>query len=224
MKNLCFFILLLIASLDVYPQIVSTISADFASSVPSLDMFLGRFNGTKHNPNALEHFGGEELRKADIALLFDFNYVSRGDIAKRQAMEFAEFAVDNDIKLSLLDSLFFIEVQCPVVYKGKKSSISLTIQAKSTSATTYKWVIVDARGDMLELAKRDTSHMIYPHEHSLNFMKMISMLESYPSTITSLVADDCSPDALTSLCALVDEKVLVLNPIPFDGMVFHFLQ
>lgn len=224
MKKQCFFIILLLVSLESYSQIVSTLSADFASSVPSLDMFISRFNGTKHNPYALEHFSGEELRKADIVLLLDFNYVSRSDMTKQQAMEFAEFVTDNGIMLSLLDPLFFLEVQCPVMYNGKKNTISLVLQAKPTSSTTYKWNIVDAHGEMLELAKKDTMHIIYPHEHSLNFMKMISLLERYPSTITSLVADDCSPDALTSLCTLVNDGLLTLKSIPPDNIVFHFLQ
>ena len=215
---------LLLSSLYARAQITSKITNDFASSVPSLDMFLCRFNGTQHNPYASENFLESELRKADIALLFDYNFLSQSDKNKQLAMDFAEYSASNDIMLSLLDSLFFIEVECPVEYKGKKSSISLTIQAKATSATTYKWVIVDVRGDMLEMAAKDPHCIIMPHEHSLNFMKMVSMLERYPETITSLVPDDCILNTLTTLCALVSNKLLTFKPIANDGITFHFLQ
>lgn len=224
MRRISIIFFLLTATICAKSQIISVNTGDFAASVPSLDVFLSRFNGIQHNPYTADYFAESELRKANIVLLFDFNYVNQSDRLKRLAMEFAEYVASNNINLSLLDSLFFLEVECPVEYKGKMSSISLTIQAKSTSATTYKWVIVDARGDMLEMAEKDSHSIIMPHEHSLNFMKMISKLERYPNTITSLVSDDCIPNSLTALCALVSNKLLLLKPITNDGIVFHFLQ
>lgn len=224
MRKLLVIFSLLSATFFARSQIISTNSADFMASVPSLDVFLNRFNGTQHNPYAAENFTDYELRKADMALLFDFNYVNQSNNLKGLAMEFIEYVASNNIQLGLLDSLFFIEVACPVDYKGKKSSIRLTIQAKSTSATTYKWVIVNVRGDMLEMAEKDPRSIIMPHEHSLNFMKMISKLERNPTTITSFVPDDCISNSLTALCALVSNKLLTLKPIANDGITFHFLQ
>ncbi len=215
---------LLLSTLYARAQVTTKLTSDFASSIPSLDVFLDRFNGTQHNPYAAENFVESELRKADIVLLFDYNYLSQSDYIQQLAMNFADYSAINDIKLSLLDSLFFIEVECPVEYKGKMNSICLTIQAKATSATTYKWVIVDVRGDMLEMAAKDPHCIIMPHEHSLNFMKMVSMLERYPETITSLVPEDCLPNTLTTLCALVNDKLLTLKPIANNGITFHFLQ
>jgi len=139
-------------------------------------------------------------------------------------MDFANTVVKDSVCLNFCDSLWFAEVCCNVLFKGKKEKLTLFLRTEKVKDYVYRWAICGAKGALLELPV-DTARqfMISPVEKELSFMCLSSVTDrNHAPFIASYKAKNVSIHPLSVFLVMVRNGDLrVVNA---EKVKFHFLQ
>ena len=152
-------------------------------------------------------------------LLFDEATYLANDSVANEVLTLIE---RDSITLHYSDTNWIAIAKCQVKFNGRKDSIQIVLQPKIRKNKWYKWVIVDATGDILELKpKTESSHFyISPTDNELNFMSLADITQNNYRNITEYADNDFESDKLSVLYTLIYFNQLKIEHV--SELTYHF--
>lgn len=221
-------LLLCVYIIGIYPICCGQILPDtifqteFKYRVKQLDEFMARFNGEEHVDIAVP-----DSLKNKLNLLYLFNYelfIANRDSMKEQANAFIHSVIDNKTKLSFDDKDWFAEVLCNCTYKGNCEYITLYLMPEKIKEYQYRWVIIGAKGKLLQLnpLKRNHGLDILPNNHEVAFMALPKIALLGCANILNYSQREYVVDLLTAFYTMVYTEVLKIENT--QKIVYHFVK
>lgn len=220
MKKALLYIFLLLISLSMMAQapIVGSDHVANMMQVKQIEEFMVRFN-REVTPIVMDSTTTHRDVKM-LALLFD------SDVLKRRSgevVEFAETMLRDDVKLHFTDTTWIAVANCKVKYKKKQHDIVLYLRTEHIEGQMYKWVIMQAEGDLLLLRpqKRSKSYKISPTDNELYFMQLADITSTEPENILNYSNQRYKPDQTSVFFALVASGQLEVEYV--EKITYYFL-
>lgn len=192
----------------------------FRYRVKQMDEFMKRFNGMESIPLALED---SLIRRTNMLYLFDSElFLNTPDSMKNAAFEFIEAAVKDSISLHYTDSTWTAEVLCHCHYKGKEEKITLLLKPERVEVYVYRWVIVGAKGKILDLEplKRNHGLDIQPDNHEVGFIDLSKIAAIGNENILNYSEKNYLPDALSVFYALIYSGQFTLDVVEKRSFIY----
>lgn len=148
--------------------------------VKQIEEFMARFN-REETPIVMDSATTHKDMKM-LALLFDADVLEKRAV---EVVEFAEAMLRDDVKLHFTDTTWVAIANCKVKYKKQQHDIVLYLRTEHIEENMYKWVIMQAEGDLLILRpqKRSKSYKISPTDNELYFMQLADITGTEPENI-----------------------------------------
>ncbi len=189
---------------------------NYAYSVKMIDEFMSRFNLKEvvvtPEQDSLWRFHNR------IFLFDEATYMANDSLAN----EVIDLIENDSITLHFSDTTWMATATCQVKYDGKIDTIQLLLQPQIRKKNWYKWAIVDAFGDMLQLAPKTKSEHFYisPTDNELNFMSLTEITQKNYRNITEYAANGYEPDRLSVFYTLVYSGLLIIDYV--TDLTYHF--
>ncbi len=210
--------------------------------VKQVDEFIARFNyEIDTEGKKVQNRMDMQVRKKQVASLFDFEYVAKMDNNKRKiANNFINQVCGGDSSnlskfwlISLYDKDFYAKAICKVKYLGKDETLQLTLKIEQDAKKNIRWVIVAAQAKFLEIVPTDTTKFISPVAHELNFMQLSQITDKNTSNnsdknidnsanIAAYTAKNYEVELLPIVLFLIKTKQLKIDFV--QHLSFHFSQ
>lgn len=196
--------------------------------VKTPEEFIMRFN-YEQTPDGKILKYNDSLKKNRFSLihtLFDTDL-----LAKAQKNDTLANTIVDFIKETVLDSTQFLtyyskkwyaQVDCKILYKNKHKKLSLFLQTEINNRKEAKWVIIDCKSDLFSLIAKDSTQIIGPVNHNLNFMELLKMSKFYPKSVINYKSEGFGVDNLSIFYYLVYNSILKIEDI--EEINFHFYQ
>lgn len=182
MKKVLLYIILFQIPLSLMAQAPILGSDHIANmmQVKQIEEFMARFN-REETPIVMDSTTTHREMKM-LALLFDSDVLEQ---RSGEVVEFAETMLRDDVKLHFTDTTWIAIANCKVKYKKKQHDIVLYLRTEHIEGQMYKWVIMQAEGDVLLLRpqKRSKSYKISPTDNELYFMQLADITGVEPENI-----------------------------------------
>ena len=168
--------------------------------VKQIEEFMARFN-REETPIVMDSITTQKDMKM-LALLFDADVLEQ---RSGEVVEFAETMLRDDVKLHFTDTTWIAVANCKVKYKKKLHDIVLYLRTEHIEGNMYKWVIMQAEGDLLILRpqKRSKSYKISPTDNELYFMQLADITGTEPENILNYSRRSFKIDQTSVFFALV---------------------
>lgn len=212
-------ILLICITLPLYSQQVplkDIVFENYTYSIKMIDEFMARFNLKE----VLVTPEQDSLwRYHNRIFLFDEATYMANDSLANEVISMIE---NDSITLHFSDANWTATATCQVKYDGKIDTIQLILQPQIRKKNWYKWVIVDAYGDMFQLKPKTKSEHFYisPTDNELNFMSLADITQKNYRNITEYATNGYEPDRLSVFYTLVYLKLLRINYV--IDLTYHF--
>ena len=128
----------------------------------------------------------------------------------------------DSIQLHYSDTIWTAYAKCRVSYMGKEDSIVLALKPELRGENMYRWVIVEAFGELLSLPSKTLSEHFYisPVDNELNFISLSQITTNNSSNIMQYAGSQFELDGLSVFYTMVYTKQLrILN---VQEMTYHF--
>lgn len=197
---------------------------DVRNRVKLLDEFMDRFNGEELHGMISDN----DSLKEDLNLLYLMDeemFALNKDSMLQISDEFADSVRANRTKLFYDDGQWFAEVKVNCTYMNKDEvQIKLYLRPEEIKPFQHRWVIVGARGEILELTPSQRNHGldILPNNHEVGFMALPKIHLLGNDKILNYAAKDYHTDPLTAFYTMVYADALKMDST--DEIVFHFLE
>ena len=182
---------------------------NFYYNVKQIDEFILRFNLKEL---LIQPDQSASYERDNRILLFDKNYYLDNS---EYLNDFLSSIEKEHTVLSFYDSTWYAIADCNVTFQGKKDKITLILRTEQVKDDIYKWSIMDAKGDMLELTPRTQSDQLrlFPTDNEVNFIALRSVTTSNAPNITLYSENKHINDRLSVFNCLVYNKLLKINNV-----------
>ena len=104
---------------------------------------------------------------------------------------------------------------CNALYKGKETTLTLELATEKIKDYMYKWVIVDASGEVLNLKpqKQNPGLAISPVDHEVNFISLRHVTSDEGVNIMNYKGKSPRLDPLSVFFALVQSGALQVKHV-----------
>ncbi len=192
--------------------------------VKQLDQFIARFNS---NENAIgiridSKKTSEEDRANTIASLFDIDLLENEAFRKRALKFIREVTGSGISNLSFYDKEYYATIDCQILYKNKRETLTLTLALEGDREKGIKWVIIGANADFLQIkSSKGSTDIIPPTNHEVEFVHLLEIF-NIRKDIGNYVSERHSQNQLDVLNHLLkNEDIKMLNT---TTPRYHFLQ
>ena len=215
MNRTVYFVFLLLFGVEVaFSQNINMIDKDpidYRLKVKQLDEFMRRFN-LQDVPSI---FQNEDTLLQDIysmTAVFDFQVVQN---RKDEVREFVTTMLENKIKLNYTDSNWIAVAHCNAVYKGKETTLTLELATEKVKDYIYKWVIIGASGDILNLKpmKQNPGLAISPVDNEVNFISLKHITSKEGLNILNYKGKTAQLDPMSVFFSLVNSGQLQIQNV-----------
>lgn len=215
MKKLILLTILILSGKSVATcQIIDNINTDpidYRLKVKQLDEFMRRFN-LQDVPSLFQNEDTLLQKAYGMTAVFDYQIVKS---RKDEVREFVATMLNNNIKLAYTDSNWKAIALCNVVYNGKETSLTLELATEKVKDFIYKWVIIGASGDVLELKplKQNPGLAISPVDNEVNFISLSHITSNEGQNILNYKGKSTKLDAMSVFFALVNSGQLQIKNV-----------
>lgn len=219
MKRLLLYLVLIQTPLLIVAQTPILGSDHIANmmQVKQIEEFMARFN-REETPIVMDSTTTQKDMKM-LALLFDADVLEKRTC---EVVEFAETMLRDDVKLHFTDTTWIAIANCKVKYKKKLQDIVLYLRTEHIEENMYKWVIMQAEGDLLILRpqKRSKSYKISPTDNELYFMQLADITGIEPENILNYSHSGFKIDQTSVFFALVASGQLQVEYV--EQLTYYF--
>ena len=197
-------------------SVVDTLEFDlFPFQVKQIDEFMQRFNGD------IDVFDKKDsiTRQRNLAALFNKEYVYNNDSA---VIEFINDVVASDATIHYTDTTWMAIAECDAIFNKKKVVINLALKVEEQKKGVYKWSIVDASSDILQLKplKVNDGLKIPPTNNEVDFSYLSHITTEECNNILNFASNKYQVDQLSVFFALVQQKLLKIELV--KTLTYHF--
>jgi hypothetical protein len=155
----------------------------------TVEDFMFRFNNdsmSSLNQSMVYYNMGKKLTRPESFKLC-FKMDSKHNVETQVYKDFANYVLQNNIKLQFEDSLWYARAFCTFDFQGKEIKIPLLLQLYRISEMRSKWMIVDvgnhpvlqnASKDTILKVKRSLKRGISANSYAMNFLDLKQILTS----------------------------------------------
>jgi hypothetical protein len=239
-KSACRYILTVILihliNYSLYSQNLTDSQKDreniFIARIKQFNEFVDRFNHKsdfKGNP-ADSAFKVKMPRERMIPLLFDLkdprlqaSGKEYSDIYVKLKEVFTEHVVRNNIFLDKYSPGIIAEASARVIYNGEPRKIRLFLVQEVSGDNSVKWVLNDAKGDILNIFKTDTSmvRFIAPSSNETDFINLRRALED-TDHLNYYASRDYDPDLLTLFFYFIKAGIIKYEYV--EEVIYHIID
>ena len=215
MKKLILFVVLMtIGAFSAIAQTIGEIDTDpidYRLKVKQLDEFMRRFN-LQDVPSLFQNEDTLLQEAYSMTAVFDFQVVKN---RKDEVREFVATMLNNKVKIAYTDSNWVAVAHCNAVYKGKETTLTLELATEKVKDYIYKWVIVGASGDILDLKplKQNPGLAISPVDNEVNFISLKHITSVEGQNILNYKGKSAKLDAMSVFFALVNSGQLQIKHV-----------
>ena len=215
MKKLILFVVLMtVGTFSTIAQTIGEINTDpidYRLKVKQLDEFMRRFN-LQDVPSLFQNEDTLLQEAYSMTAVFDFQVVKN---RKDEVREFVATMLNNKVKLAYTDSNWVAIAHCNAVYKGKETTLTLDLATEKVKDYIYKWVIVGASGDILDLnpLKQNPGLAISPVDNEVNFISLNHITSVEGQNILNYKGKSANLDAMSVFFALVNSGQLQIKHV-----------
>lgn len=229
-------LLLLTVNSSLFAQnIVSTQKSGeeiFTARIKQFSEFTNRFNyKSDFSGNPVDAaFMAKMPREKMISLLFDLKDPRTISGNKNYSEEYIKrrtfFISEVNKKQLLINShspRIIAEARTRVIYKGEPHTISLFLNQESAGKGGFKWVLLSAKGDILNIFKEDTSmvRFIPPASHETDFMNLKRALED-TDHLQDYASKDYKPDFLSLFFYCINTGTIKYQYV--EDVIYHIID
>lgn len=217
-RTLLFFFLIQVSlSLEAQAPIIGSDHVSNMMQVKQIEEFMVRFN-REVTPIVMDSTTTHKDMKM-LALLFDADVLEQ---RRGEVVEFAETMLRDDVKLHFTDTTWIAIANCKVKHKKKLHDIVLYLRTEHIEGNMYKWVIIQAEGDLLILRpqKRSKSYKISPTDNELYFMQLADITGTEPENILNYSKRSFKIDQTSVFFALVASGQLQVEYV--EQLTYYF--
>lgn len=194
--------------------------------VKQLDEFRKRFNYETDIQGKKPIDKNDTLiHKKYIMSLFDVN-LYKDSTHLKIINSFSNQVISRQTKqnIQFTDSDWYAQVYCSIKYNGLIKKISLILKPQKIKEYEYKWVIIGAYADFLNIepTKKNNGLMLSPVDNEINFMTLADVINNNSVNILNYVNTEFEPDYLSLFLYLVKNKSIQFNTV--ERILYHFLQ
>jgi len=204
----------------------------FVARIKQFNEFADRFNlKTDFNGNIADSvFRAKMPRERMIPLLFDLKdpriQMSGKEYSEaytRTKEEFVEEVTKKNILLYKYSPGIIAEARSRVIYKGAPRQVRLFLGQEITGNNSVKWVILSAKGDILNIFKTDTSmvRFIPPSSNETDFINLKRALED-TDYLQYYASQDYKPDLLTLFFYYIKAGIIKYEYV--EEVVYHIID
>jgi len=201
----------------------------FIARIKQFNEFVDRFNHkSDFNGNPADSaFRVKMPRERMIPLLFDLEDPrirlsgdEYSDTYVKLKEVFTEHVVSNNILLDKYSPGIIAEASARVIYNGEPQRIRLFLVQETSGNNSVKWVLKDAKGDILNIFKTDTSmvRFIAPSSNETDFINLRRALED-TDHLNYYASKDYDPDFLTLFFYFIKAGIIKYEYI--EEVIYH---
>lgn len=223
MKNnlIIVFVLSYLSLIPAFAQNDIAIASDpylenFKYQVAQISEFMARING---GTTATEK---EDTLSREIALLSLFHketYYRDSSLV----WQFINKVREDSVQIHFEDTTWRAVATCSIVTnKNQEKNINLVLKTKKRGEYMYKWVIVDAFGEFLELTpqKSNPGLMISPADNEVNFLSLSGITKNESPNILNYVSDIKKVDCFTVFLTMVYNHIITIKTVSKIQYIF----
>ena len=229
-------ILLFLINYSLFSQNLTDSQRDreniFIARIKQFNEFVDRFNHkSDFNGNPADSaFRVKMPRERMITLLFDLEdprITPSGDEYSDNYVKlketFAEHVVRNNILLDKYSHGIIAEATARVIYNGEPRKIRLFLVQEVSENSSEKWVLNDAKGDILNIFKTDTSmvRFIPPSSNETDFINLRRALED-TDHLNYYASKDYDPDFLTLFFYFIKAGIIKYEYV--EEVIYHIID
>ena len=186
-------------------------------SVKQIGEFMERFNMQE----TLVDSNDVQWKQKNLTLLFDRDTYFK---MKYVADDFIRKVTTDSVTLHYNSPNWYAEAECKAKFKGTTQTITLYLMVEQIEHEMYKWTIVGAHGDLLQLKPDNTNPglKISPVDNELNFMSLNHITTTESRNIKNYVAKQFEIDELSVLITLIHQQVLSIEYV--QKLTYHFMN
>lgn len=189
---------------------------NFSFQVRQIGEFMSRLNGR----TSISGSSGSLSRMIDLTSLFmEDTYFQNREYTE----DFIQKALARQTYIEFQDSTWYAIARCTVESAIKKDTeITLILKTEEYGEGMYKWVIVDAWGELLDLTpeKRNPGLKISPTDNEVNFISLSHITETEQKNILNYARQNYEPDRLTVLNTLLYNGFISISHVKKLSYVF----
>jgi hypothetical protein len=204
----------------------------FTARTKQFSEFTDRFNyRSDFNGNPVDQaFMAKMPRTKMISLLFDLNdpraETGNQNYSEQYIKTRTEFITEVNEKQLLINSHssgIIAEARTRVSYNGKPYTISLFLNQEMVGKTSIKWVLLSAKGEILNIFKEDTSivRFIPPSSHETDFINLKRALED-TDHLQDYAFNDFKPDLLTIFFFCIRSGIVKYEYV--EDVTYHIID
>jgi hypothetical protein len=204
----------------------------FTARTKQFSEFTDRFNyRSDFNGNPVDQaFMAKMPRTKMISLLFDLNdpraETGNQNYSEQYIKTRTEFITEVNEKQLLINSHssgIIAEARTRVSYNGKPYTISLFLNQEMVGKTSIKWVLLSAKGEILNIFKEDTSivRFIPPSSHETDFINLKRALED-TDHLQDYAFNDFKPDLLTIFFYCIRSGIVKYEYV--EDVTYHIID
>ena len=215
MKCLVLFLVLMVSGSSYsFSQTIGEIDTDpidYRLKVKQLDEFMRRFN-LQDVPSLFQNEDTLLQEVYSMTAVFDFQLVKN---RKDDVREFVATMLNNKVKLAYTDSNWVAVAHCNAIYKGKETTLTLKLATEKVKDYIYKWVIIGASGDILDLKplKQNPGLAISPVDNEVNFISLKHITSKEGPNILNYKGKSAQLDAMSVFFSLVNSGQLQIKNV-----------
>ncbi|MBR1786785.1 MAG: hypothetical protein IJ756_06475 [Paludibacteraceae bacterium] len=180
---------------------------NYAYKIKLIDEFMKRFNF-----EALVVLPEQDSMyqvKNRILLFNQDTYLNNQELADSMI----EKSLQDSVFLHFSDTTWTATAICEITYKGKKDSITLLLKPENIKDDVYKWAIIDAWGEQVELKPKTQNDYIrlYASDNETRFISLTSATEDNKKNIVLFSKNKYEVDRLTAFNTLVYNDILKIK-------------
>ena len=222
MKKLHYFILLIFLMFIGVAQAQILFQDDefenFDYNIKQIEEFILRFNLKEL---IIQPQQSKQYEFDNRVLLFDKSYYLDH---QEELTDFLNSICKQQTTLSFYDSTWYAIAECNVTFLGKKDKITLILRPEQVTEDIYKWSIVDAQGNILELTPKTQSDKLrlLPTDNEVNFIALQSITTTNAQNILLYNLQNHINDQLSVFNSLVYYKLLKVDNV--QSLSYCFTQ
>jgi hypothetical protein len=204
----------------------------FTARTKQFSEFTDRFNyRSDFNGYPVDQaFMAKMPRTKMISLLFDLNdpraETGNQNYSEQYIKTRTEFITEVNEKQLLINSHssgIIAEARTRVSYNGKPYTISLFLNQEMVGKTSIKWVLLSAKGEILNIFKEDTSivRFIPPSSHETDFINLKRALED-TDHLQDYAFNDFKPDLLTIFFYCIRSGIVKYEYV--EDVTYHIID
>ena len=192
--------------------------------VKQIDEFFVRFNyETDYKGDKPLDKSDKEAQKKNLLTLFNLDKYSKSnhdvdDIANR----FADYIIDNGVKIHYEDTIWCAEAKGTIVSGGKNYDIVFWLKPERVQDVIFRWVITDVESSLFKQFPEHPkdSISISPAEHGIGFITLPETFNLNKSAVGTSFFKGYSRNRLVVFDYLMALGKIKMNPI--TSVVYHF--